>query len=227
MERKIKEITGQILEAAGRKPDDNFSYDEHDDSIKRQLSNYSHHSNRSNPASPSRAPVMPKNDDKENEWLQEMDRIDRSLDLNYLLTKQQRSPNQMTRELEAIIEKSEISDKEHEPENGNDKEEKKEIEDDEITYNSDTIQDDNRNEEPTQIPAQPEALYDIKKRLNKNTKKPERSKKVDPVINNNNQIEQMMIEISSTSNDISTPGHGEARKCQTEKKENDQEKQEK
>ena len=37
----------------------------------------------------------------------------------------------------------------------------------------------------------------------------------------------MMIEISSTSNDISTPGHGEARKCQTEKKENDQEKQEK
>ena len=153
MERKIKEITGQILEAAGRKPDDNFSYDEHDDSIKRQLSNYSHHSNRSNPASPSRAPVMPKNDDKENEWLQEMDRIDRSLDLNYLLTKQQRSPNQMTRELEAIIEKSEISDKEHEPENGNNEEDKKEIEDDEITYNSDTIQDDNRNEEPTQIPA--------------------------------------------------------------------------
>ena len=31
MERKIKELTGQILEAAGRKPDDNFSYEDSED----------------------------------------------------------------------------------------------------------------------------------------------------------------------------------------------------
>ena len=66
MERKFKEITGQILEAAGKRPNDSYEENEYEGTpIKRQLSNYSHHSNRSNPASPSRAPVMPKNDEKE------------------------------------------------------------------------------------------------------------------------------------------------------------------